>query len=452
MNNFFERPRILPIFSIAFFGFVTIVMYSSCKSQTAQNHQYGPVFNDSSVLVWAKPGKSEEFKDAILKFIQKNTVNANYCKSCDSNLILLTGTNVATELVGQLASGGSTSGGTITPHGDGDPLGYYSANFELGFDDAPKENKQDSATNLNLPPSKSEPVLVAVLDSGVDSANLQRNKLLFHGTTNSCVGKRGVDGWNFPDNNQATNDDYLNHGGHGNIVSRIIVEKVKAVNDDHVQILPVKVINSSGKGKLFDMLCGIAYAKERGASIVNASLGFYPLREVDSSVLLMKEFIRYHLTSNHILLIAAGGNGSSDLLVKPFFPAKFSFDSTMDNVIAVNTVAIKNPGTGVSPHQNYSSSVVDAGVNADQVDGQKFEFVNPMNNSLVEGSSFATPVVTAIIAAKYNFLKTQISSSGQQLNRFTIFPVLITGNFVKNVNNLRPFIKEGKATHNRNSF
>jgi len=69
-----------------------------------------------------------------------------------------------------------------------------------------------------------------------------------------------------------------------------------------------------------------------------------------------------------------------------------------DFVIAVTTVLEKS-GDSVSDHQNYSKNVVDVGIRAEV---EKFKFRNPRYTFPdLEGSSFATPKMTGLIAAYY---------------------------------------------------
>ncbi len=187
-----------------------------------------------------------------------------------------------------------------------------------------------------------------------------------------------------------------------------------------VKILPVKIHKSNGSGTLFGVLCAIAYAKDRGANIVNASFGFYAARnrlksedKVDSSVYLLKQFVKKYLTDNNILFVAAAGNTDDfheDQVYRPsnplmkrnldsvsFYPASLSRE--LANVIGVTTVF----NARVSGSQNYSPKVVHAGVNADELIQGKQVFKNPyIQGKSVDGSSFATPIVTGKVAAHYH--------------------------------------------------
>lgn len=196
------------------------------------------------------------------------------------------------------------------------------------------------------------------------------------------------------------------------------------------------------------MLCGFAYAKQMGAQIINASLGFYLPRlellpkkfPVDPNVKLLREYIRYYLTANKILLITAAGNQDDrekrifeehkfqiPELVYPtdwrsldqisFYPASLARDPDFPNVIAVTTV---NYLAGkVSPAQNYSNKVVDVGVNADAVrtgSTDRYMFYNPLTNNKTtsEGSSFATPIFTGKLTTNYELIRNVITNTRYQ--------------------------------------
>jgi subtilisin family serine protease len=103
-------------------------------------------------------------------------------------------------------------------------------------------------------------VTVAVLDTGVDSDNANLPNVL--------AGGRFVG-----DSSTSTEDGH----GHGTHVAGIIAG---AKNDSKTHgvafeatILPVKVLQDSGSGSLVDIMSGISYASDRGAEVMNISIG-----------------------------------------------------------------------------------------------------------------------------------------------------------------------------------
>ncbi len=275
------------------------------------------------------------------------------------------------------------------------------------------------------PPAFSHgPVTVAVFDTGLDSTGIGAYVTSPSGSA-ACPGAAANGGWNFVNNTPDWNDD--NPERHGTEVSRFILNQVLKYHQNQLRILPVKIADATGKGSLFSLLCGLAYAGQQGAQLVNASFGFYSPRnvssptEVDTNVYLLQAFVQHYLTAKNILLIAAAGN--EDPVNEPpvynsanpaslrnldsvsFYPASLS--RTLDNVIAVTTVFPNPPNTGhVSSNQNFSPRVVEAGVNGVLLNGGICYFKHPwLPGATLTGTSFATPIATGNIGANY-FLRT----------------------------------------------
>jgi hypothetical protein len=309
-------------------------------------------------------------------------------------------------------------------------------------------------------------VVVGVLDTGVDTANLRKTGFLFDGSglPESCIGSSAASGWNFtvPDNNLI--DEYHPKKWHGANVAWLIKEEGNRFGKTRAKILPVKVIPGNGPATLYHVLCGLAYAQERGAKIINASLGYYSCKTrkpniVDSGTIIFGIYIRHYLTENNILLVAAGGNRDDDQQKEAcgmvtrsldqidFYPASFARDDRMKNVIAVTTVSLTAPAPHkVSPRQNFSKKVIDIGVNADKVNGEVYSFRNTrFNGYYIEGSSYAAPIVTGIIAANYGMLARSIPEIG---NKYLIIDTLKANGSLTHKADFDGLIKGGNiATH-----
>jgi hypothetical protein len=446
-TEIFKKNRTLFFMLCFLFSISLILLQSSCSKKiffdsvpTNVNAPYYVPHHDSEIVVWKAPDATDaNFRDWLNNFEAAHPpADTSLCANCDNNLIVLSGANIANFVSGQAATGGSGSGGG--PHSGG-PDVYWSVNYKATLDDSMSKEIDTTPVPLHERTYTDSSITVAVFDTGVDSVNLAQANYLYSNAAASCLGAAANNGWNFPYGNTHLNDDYQLPRGHGSNVSRLIVREVEHFSKNRVSILPVKTHDASGKSSLFQVLCGFAYAKERGAKIINASFGFYAAKPasgmVDSSGLLLKKFIKYYLTNNNILLIAAAGNKDDpqetaaagtttrDLGAVNFYPASLAGDPEMYNVIAVTTV--NKHCTTVSPLQNFSRFVVDIGVKADGEDGDRYYFNSPrLASAGITGSSYATPIVTGIICAHYNYLINGITAMGGPFTKDNIFDLLMT--------------------------
>ncbi len=186
-------------------------------------------------------------------------------------------------------------------------------------------------------------VLIAILDSGIDvehpdlQPNLWANpgEIAANGLDDDANGY--VDdtlGWNFVYNNNDIADD----NGHGSLVSGIAAARTGnslgiAGVCGRCRIMPVKVMQPSGAANYSAIAAGITYAVDKGARIVNLSLGGYS----DSSAL--RDALEYASTQNAVVVAGAGNDNTG----VPFYPAAY------DNVTAV-------AGTSMSDTRSASSN------------------------------------------------------------------------------------------------
>lgn len=137
------------------------------------------------------------------------------------------------------------------------------------------------------------------------------------------------------------------YAGHGNAVAGLLVgdgELLGMVPD--ARLLGIQVLNGEGAGTAFSLAMGIVEAVERGADIINMSLGTY----TDSPVL--REAVAYALEAG-VLLVGAAGN---DQAAQPLYPARYdgvlsvtAVDAAEDHVSFANTgeIDLAAPGYGV---------------------------------------------------------------------------------------------------------
>ena len=142
-------------------------------------------------------------------------------------------------------------------------------------------------------------VTVAVIDTGVACEN--------HGEFTrlaDLAGTRCVPGWNFVTNNAHANDDQ----GHGTHVAGTIAQTThNALGGAGVAfcatIMPVKVLDSRGRGTLANVAEGIRWAADHGAQVINLSLGGGGRSRV------MATAIAHARSKGTTVICAAGNNG-----------------------------------------------------------------------------------------------------------------------------------------------
>lgn len=140
-------------------------------------------------------------------------------------------------------------------------------------------------------------VTVAVVDSGVD---LRHPDL---------VGRLRADGRDFVDGD----DDPSDENGHGTNVAGIIAATLD--NNEGVvglapgvRILPVRVMNAKGAGSDRAIARGVRYAADKGAQVINLSLGASLTIDADTVSEQVTSAIRYAQSKGSLVVVAAGND------------------------------------------------------------------------------------------------------------------------------------------------
>ncbi|TDJ56054.1 MAG: hypothetical protein E2O40_04975, partial [Planctomycetota bacterium] len=118
---------------------------------------------------------------------------------------------------------------------------------------------QYAETMLGLGPAQTrstgQGVVVAVLDTGIDGTHPLLADVIAPG------------GYNFI-NDSADTSDPIDGVGHGTFVASLI-----HLTAPDATLLPVVVLDSEGRGDLWDLTVGIVHAIDRGVEVINLSLG-----------------------------------------------------------------------------------------------------------------------------------------------------------------------------------
>ncbi len=186
---------------------------------------------------------------------------------------------------------------------------------------------------VSLMPGQGRPgesdITVAILDTGVNYNHPDLNT-------------RIVAGWDFVDGDDQPFDDQ----GHGTHVAGLVAGLRSGVSH-HARILPVRVLNTLGQGKLKDIDAGIRYAADRGARVMVLAFGLPD----ESAKQLLSDSIQY-AGERGAVVFAAAGNQGRDLDLTPFYPAALK----LGNLV---TVAAQGEGEGLASYSNFGVNSVD---------------------------------------------------------------------------------------------
>lgn len=377
--------------------------------------EYDDYFEKNELIVIYKNGFSPADRQKIKDAVDTNNIlgtNVQKCSfgDCDSYVELWSGEGIHTIVHAE----GVRAGSGLTHQNVGeDQVARYSLNFKmpLPFDKSYKCSIEDlrEISSIDIPDQKRENIIIAVLDTGFFPNDNFDSRFLW---TNEKPGEGGcypndTHGWNFVNKNGNIRDN--NPNWHGTLVSYFIINEFLSSSKNFPQIMTLKTHDENGTGTLFNSICAIHYAIEKGATIINASWGFYDNEKIGHPYL--DELIVKRLQKKGILFVTAAGNKIDDVDadlqnsgVAPsqlrdvkfnnFYPARLN-NNNSNNIITVTT----NSAETISPTQNYSNQFVDLGVLADVVRKDRMLFNIPNTSLAVSGSSYATAICTGKIGA-----------------------------------------------------
>ncbi|MGE6631894.1 S8 family serine peptidase [Bacillus sp. NPDC077027] len=246
----------------------------------------------------------------------------------------------------------------------------YSTDIQYKYQWPLKNSAQNSGTkgadvkfeqmNTLIGSSKMNKNLIAVVDTGVDSR------------LTDLSGKVRTDlGRNFIERNKNAIDDE----GHGTHVAGIIAAEADnhysmAGLNQHTSIIPIKVLDEMGFGDTEHIALGIKHAADKGAKVINLSLGGEYSRVIEYA-------LNYAANKNVLIVAASGNDGIPDM----GYPATSKHVMSVGASTRMDTVAeFSSFGKGLSmsaPGSDIPSLMPDGNV------------------TYLSGTSMATPYVAA---------------------------------------------------------
>lgn len=252
------------------------------------------------------------------------------------------------------------------------------ASFQWHFDNVQASAAWDLSTGAGIS--------VAVLDTGLATSGAADG-------VNTCT----TPGWDFA-YDDGTPDDQDGHGTHvsGTIAQRTNNGTGLAGLAFGACVLPVKVLDDSGSGSFADIAEGIYYAVEKGAKVINMSLGVNARFGITNDPV-MDPALDYAYSRGVTVVAASGNDGHRKNVSYPaIYPSVIAVGATGANDAVVR---YSNKGKGLDVVAPGGDTSVDR--NGDgYVDGvlQETRIDGAWNYYFFQGTSMASPHVAAIAA------------------------------------------------------
>lgn len=203
-----------------------------------------------------------------------------------------------------------------------------------------------------------------------------------------------ADGWDFINNDSHPDDD----NGHGTHVAGTIAQSSNngygcAGIAPDARLMPVKVTSADGTGPTSALMDGIRFAADKGARVINISLGTPTMSEG------LRDAVKYAQDKGVLIVAAAGNDGTATPVYPAAFPGVISVGATrFDGQVAFYsnygpTLSVVAPGGDPNVDQNNDGFV-------DGILQQTFSSDRPGQFGFYfkAGTSQAAPHVTGVAA------------------------------------------------------
>lgn len=233
--------------------------------------------------------------------------------------------------------------------------------------------------------------IVAIVDSGVNLKHRDIVAKLWRNTAE--IPGNGVD----DDSNGAVDDVHgfdalasaglsaslLNDGdpqGHGTHVAGIVARL-----SPKSKIMPIRILDADGNGRMSDALFAWSYALENGAKVINNSFGVVGLPPAEFSF--MEEAVRFGREKYGAVFVAAAGNQSNN---------NDTLQGTPANVPGMISVGATTASGGVASFSNFGKNSVHLFAPGERIVSS--DAFTLSGSTIKNGTSQAAPMVSAVLA------------------------------------------------------
>lgn len=191
---------------------------------------------------------------------------------------------------------------------------YYKAPYNWNYKMLNLEKAWGLKKGEDVEPGKE--VIVAVLDTGVSLSHPDLAGNLVRNLGFDYVGANDPD----PSDDEYVKNNELSHGTHvAGIIGAVTNNGVGIAGVAwNVKIMPIRVLDSDGTGKLADVIEGFNHAVEKGAKIINLSLGTVG-NPMDGDAESFRGIIQDAIENKKVTVVAAAGNEGGPVC----FPANY---------------------------------------------------------------------------------------------------------------------------------
>jgi subtilisin family serine protease len=215
-------------------------------------------------------------------------------------------------------------------------------------------------------------VSIAIIDDGID----------YNHPSLAYKISRTEPGWDFEDGDGEPYDQGESHGTHVAGIAASHSELIRIIGIRKVKVFDV--FNNSAAIK--SVAEGIDYAAQRGAKIVNMSLGT-PHGDWSS----VAERMRSH---SEILFVVASGNEGLNLNQEKMYPASLNYRPAPDSLKPIPNLLVVGSNTGKNWTSNWGNRTVDILADGDKVKSA----INGGGTAKFSGTSMSAPRVANIAA------------------------------------------------------